>query len=62
MKGNCTVKDGEYFYDGTISKILELGGMKPKGIVSYKDEDDSAIHKLGDTFLRYNWNIKLNIF
>lgn len=58
MRGECTVKDGEYYYDGTISKILELGGMRPKVIVANKDEDDAAIQKLGDAFLGYSWGIK----
>ena len=30
MKGECSVIDAEYFYDGTISKILSQVGMRPK--------------------------------
>ena len=58
MRGNCRVENGEYFYDGTISQILEQVGMRPKVIVSNKETDDNAIRKLGDTFLGYKWDIK----
>ena len=46
MRGKCSIENGEYHYDGTIAKILAQVGMKPKVIVSNKDEDDIAISKL----------------
>ena len=61
MKGKCSIVNGEYFYDGTISRILDQVGMRPKVIVSNKDEDSDAIRKLGDAFLGYKWRIKEDV-
>ena len=61
MRRKCSIENGEYHYDGTIAKILAQVGMKPKVIVSNKDEDDIAISKLGDTFLGYKWNVKEDV-
>ena len=59
MKGKCLIVDGEYFYNGTISRILNQVGMRPKVIVSNKDE--VTIRKLGDTFLGYKWRIQEDV-
>ena len=61
MKGKCSFINGEYFCDGTISKTLDQVGMRPKVIVSNKDKDPVTIHKLGDTFLGYNWRIQEDV-
>ena len=53
MKGR---KLGDGTFSGNITKILNIGKLKPKTIVSTGDTDEEAKALLGDKVLGYGWN------
>ena len=53
MKGT-RLADGTY--DGTISRILARGKLKPKVIVTTGETDEEAMNLIGNKVLGYGWN------
>ena len=47
--------DGHYYYDGTVSKILAEGGMRPKVMVRSGETDPNVVGKLGERILGVPW-------
>ena len=48
-------------YDGTISKILDIGGFKVKEIVVEGDMDQPDENLLGNAVFGYGWNAKTGV-
>ena len=55
LMGKRVEADGHFYYDGTVSKILAEGGMRPKVMVRSGETDPKVIGKLGDGILGVPW-------
>ena len=58
MVGEITEKDGEFFYSGTVARVFDLIGMRPKVMVRSGEQDPRFLDKLGGSVLGYRWSAK----